>query len=366
MRTDYSYQDDTLVDESELVYTQAEHDLWYSLSKECYQKVSEHGYQRCKDGIEFLGLVSNRIPSFEYLNSRLGQLGWRVKPVRGLISPIVFFNCLSNRILPVAVNMRALELKDYSPDPDIFHEAFGHACMLIDSDLSNALQKFGEMSLKAFGLPSDEAYFDHVSELAKKKSLVNEGKFNFNINKISEAVQLSRMGWWTFECGLIGTVAQPKAFGAALLSSPKEMVNALSSNLINISESCSLLEYDPTELQSNYFLMSDKSELLNLLDSLTASFSFRVGGVAALENAVNSKSTSIIELESGTSLLGVITGFIVIDKNIKEIIFSSSYALKNCGDDKFEDSYNKSYVLKLGDKVISAYPAFERNLCKII
>ena len=80
-------------------------------------------------------------------------------------------------------------------------------------------------------LSSDAEHYEVVRKLSATKDNPNadphvlkeiENKFK-NLSKkkiwLSEASELARMNWWTIEYGLIGSLSDPKIYGAGLLFS---------------------------------------------------------------------------------------------------------------------------------------------------
>ena len=86
----------------------------------------------------------------------------------------------------------------------------------------------------------------------------------------SEATLLSRLHWWTVEYGLIGTINNPKIYGAGLLSSVGESQNCLKSNVkkIPLTIDCINYSYDITEQQPQLFVAQDFSDHVKLLELL--------------------------------------------------------------------------------------------------
>jgi phenylalanine-4-hydroxylase len=61
-----------------------------------------------------------------------------------------------------------------------------------------------------------EAEDTHKQLLTKLKS---SRRFAKNMGELSEMAQIRNLHWWTVEYGLIGTLDNPKIYGAGLLSS---------------------------------------------------------------------------------------------------------------------------------------------------
>ncbi|MEZ4815072.1 MAG: hypothetical protein R3A80_07690 [Bdellovibrionota bacterium] len=332
-------------------YTSEQNALWHELTNECFENIRTLAHPKCAEGIRKLGFVSQRIPSVIEIGSRLAAFGWGATPVTGLIAPRTFFGYLSQKILPIATNMRERCFKEYSPDPDVFHEAFGHACLLTDPFYSKCLQRFGEISLKAFQFPADKEYYSSVTKLAKFKTLnhgtvENKAIAAKTVNLVSEATLLARLGWWSFECGFVLDDDQPKAYGAALLSSTKEILQATNNpRLMGLNESCVEFDYDPTELQPHYFIAPSFEYLSRLLDSLASKMAFQIGGADALDIAIVSEEDATLVFDSGIELSGQVVAYTKVNGKILNINFKNA----------------SSYSLIGDQKLVSVYPAINEN-----
>src|SRR6185437_16585822 len=84
-----------------------------------------------------------------------------------------------------------------------------------------------------------------------------------SVDYVSEATELSRMGWWTFEYGLVGGLKDPKIYGAGLLSSMGESFHCLGPRVkkIPFSLDCVKVTYDITRPQPQLFVAESFEEL---------------------------------------------------------------------------------------------------------
>ena len=84
------------------------------------------------------------------------------------------------------------------------------------------------------------------------------------------------MHWWTVEYGLIGTINNPKIYGAGLLSSVGESQNCLKSNVkkIPLTIDCINYSYDITEQQPQLFVAQDFSDLVDILSEFEKTMTF--------------------------------------------------------------------------------------------
>ena len=200
----------------------------------------------CDEFIAALPLLgaSTRIPRFDDINQRLrAATGWKVVAVPGLIPEVPFFNLLANRKVPVTDWIRTPTEFDYIVEPDVFHDLFGHVPLLFNPVFANHMQAYGAAGLKAHRLGACE--------------------------------QLSRLYWYTVEFGLIRQHDGPnkglRAYGAGVLSSPGELVHAVTStepqrialDLLRVMRT----RYKIDSYQQSYFVIDSFQQLFDMAAS---------------------------------------------------------------------------------------------------
>lgn len=116
--------------------------------------------------------------------------GWALRPVAGLMHPRDFLAGLAFRHFHSTQYIRHGSRPEYTPEPDLVHEALGHLPMLLNPDFAAMAQAIGEASLDA-----TEAQIWH----------------------------LTKVYWYTVEFGAVREGAEHKAFGAGILSSIDEL-----------------------------------------------------------------------------------------------------------------------------------------------
>ena len=143
------------------------------------------------------------------------------------------------KVLVIACDMRQIHHIEYTPAPDIVHEAAGHAPIIVDREYSEYLQRFGEVGAKAMSSKKDFELYQAIRHLSILKERPNADPKEVDeatklvehrqktLGEPSEMALLSRLHWWTVEYGLIGTLENPKIYGAGLLSSIGESVSCL-------------------------------------------------------------------------------------------------------------------------------------------
>lgn len=131
-------------------YSTVDHDVWRTLYERRLHELEETGSRIFLSGCEAIGLGPDRVPELRDVNGRLEKrTGWRSVPVSGFIPGADFFRCLAHRRFPTTVTVRPPDRLDYVPEPDIFHDVFGHVPLHADSVFADFLQRFGQAAVLA-------------------------------------------------------------------------------------------------------------------------------------------------------------------------------------------------------------------------
>jgi phenylalanine-4-hydroxylase len=97
---------------------------------------------------KYCNLGENKISQLEDISNYLRlETGFRIKPVHGILSGREFLNCLAHRVFCSTQYLRHHANPEYSPEPDLIHEVFGHMAMLADPEFADLSQKIGMLSL---------------------------------------------------------------------------------------------------------------------------------------------------------------------------------------------------------------------------
>jgi phenylalanine-4-hydroxylase len=130
-----------------------------------------------------------------------------------------------------------------------------------------------------------------------------------NLGDPSEMALLSRLHWWTVEYGLIGTLENPKIYGAGLLSSIGESVSCMQPEVKKIPYNLDTVNYsyDITQPQPQLFVTPDFQNLITVLEAFADTMSFRKGGAESILKAIESKNPCTAVYSSGLQVTGVFT-----------------------------------------------------------
>lgn len=301
-------------------YTPVDQAVWRYILRQLKAYLSTHAHECYVEGLEKTGIDVERIPRIDDISEKLKKFGWRAMPVSGFIPPAAFMELQSLGVLPVASDMRTLDHLLYTPAPDIVHEAAGHAPILIHPEFSKYLQEYAQVAKKAIISKEDLNLYEAIRELSDVKENPGSTPEDINaaeqhldrvtksISHVSEATELSRMNWWTAEYGLIGTLENPKLFGAGLLSSVGEAKWCLNPQVkkIPLTVKCIETTYDITEPQPQLFVTPDFKTLSRVLEEMAAQMAYRVGGEIGLKKAIQAESVNTAELDSGLQISGQI------------------------------------------------------------
>mgnify|MGYP000371157777 CR=1 FL=1 len=85
----------------------------------------------------------------EGMNRILKDIGWAAVSVDGFIPPNAFMEFQAYNVLVIASDIRTINHIEYTPAPDIIHEAAGHAPIITNPEYAEYLRRFGEIGSKA-------------------------------------------------------------------------------------------------------------------------------------------------------------------------------------------------------------------------
>ncbi len=179
-------------------YSEENHKVWSTLVARRLETLDQQASVVFLNGVHLLGFDQHRVPRLEDVNARLGPLtGWQSRGVPGYLPAKSFFACLAKREFPTTIVIRPQEHLEYLPEPDIFHDVFGHVPLHADPVFADFLQTYGKAAL--------------------------------HTNNPRHIERLARLFWFTVEFGLILEDGQTKLYGSGLISSLGESFHALDS-----------------------------------------------------------------------------------------------------------------------------------------
>jgi phenylalanine-4-hydroxylase len=175
-------------------YTAEQHDVWSELVRRRLPQVQEFACREYLEGYDIIGLSHDRLPNLRVITERLKpRTGWSTTSVSGFLPPAAFFEMLEARMFPTTTWLRSRDSLAYIPEPDIFHDVFGHVPMHAHPVFADFLQHYGSVCA-------------HIQD-----------------RQVLE--RLGRLFWYTVEFGLMRQDNKVKVYGSGVISSHGECTN---------------------------------------------------------------------------------------------------------------------------------------------
>jgi phenylalanine-4-hydroxylase len=218
-----------LIEQDYAKYTSGQHALWSELVARRMTQLGQCACREYLEGWRALGLEEERIPHLPAIGDRLERLtGWSVQPVSGFMPSRAFFEMLEMRQFPTTTWLRSRESMDYTPEPDILHDALGHLPMFAEQRFADAVAEYGRVC----GLMESEEKLE----------------------------RMGRLFWYTFEFGLIRQDGAVKVYGSGVASSQEECTNVLSGG-------CEISDFSVAEVLNTRVKVDEIHKRLFAIDS---------------------------------------------------------------------------------------------------
>ena len=218
-----------LVQQDWSAYTPDQHAVWSELVARRMPQLRAHACREYLDGFEQIGLQLDRLPDLTAISRRLApRTGWQSTPVSGFLPADAFFDMLAARMFPTTTWLRARDSMEYTPEPDIFHDVFGHVPMHAHPVFASFLQHYGQVCAR-----------------------------------LRDPAALERMGrlfWFTVEFGLIRQAGEIKVYGSGLISSHGECTRVLAGG-------CEIRDFNLDAVLDQHFQTSEMQSILFAVES---------------------------------------------------------------------------------------------------
>lgn len=181
-----------LIQQNWAAYTPEQHATWAELVRRCMPQLRQFACQEYLDGFHQIGLQESSIPDLAAVSAKLEpRTGWNSTAVSGYLPAEAFFEMLAARRFPTTVCLRDRSSLEYTPEPDIFHDVFGHVPMHAHPVFADFLFEYGRV----------------CAGMADRKE---------------DLERLGRLFWFTVEFGVIRQDGKIKVYGSGLISSHGE------------------------------------------------------------------------------------------------------------------------------------------------
>ena len=181
----------------EITFSNDQHAIWANLFAGIHRPyLLEHLSREFIHGLDLLQLDPHQIPTVAHLNEKIqSRTGWRIERtvVRYTLADD-WYAKFAQRIFLITDYLRTRDQMEFTPEPDMFHDIFGHLPYLTQEFYARIEDKFAPAYLKATQ---------------------------------EEREVIKRLAWYSTEFGLIMEDNRFKVFGAGTISGRAELANTI-------------------------------------------------------------------------------------------------------------------------------------------
>jgi len=221
----------------EIIFSDEQHGIWADLFAGIHQPyLLEHLCQPFKQGLAFLELDPQHIPTVAHLNSHISpRTGWHIeRTVVRYTMADDWYKKFSQRIFLITDYLRSRDQIEFTPEPDMFHDIFGHLPYLTMEFYARIEDKFAPAYMKATP---------------------------------EEREVIKRLAWYSTEFGLVVEDNRFKVFGAGIISGRAELANAIM-EFYRLSRE-TVIDYTGSVFeQLNDHFLSHKNDLYRIIDGV--------------------------------------------------------------------------------------------------
>lgn len=185
------------VENQELNFSAEQHAIWADLFAGVHQPyLIEHICQEWKTGMELLKLNPKQIPTVAHLtNGITTRTGWKIERtvVRYTLADD-WYKKFAQRVFLITDYLRTRDQMEFTPEPDMFHDIFGHLPFLTQDFYARIEDKFAPAYMKA---------------------------------TTEEREVIKRLAWYSTEFGLVVQENRFKIFGAGIISGRSELTHTI-------------------------------------------------------------------------------------------------------------------------------------------
>jgi len=223
----------------EITFSDEQHAIWADLFDGIYQPyLIEHICQEWKSGMEMLQLNPRGISTVQHLIDHITpRTGWNIERtvVRYTLADD-WYKKFAQRVFLITDYLRTRDQMEFTPEPDMFHDIFGHLPFLTQKFYADIEDKFAPAYMKA---------------------------------TTEEREVIKRLAWYSTEFGLVVQDNRFKVFGAGIISGRKELTRTIMEfyrlgrdNVIDYTKNV----YD----QLYQHFLANKSNLHKIIDGVNA------------------------------------------------------------------------------------------------
>ncbi len=172
----------------DIVFTEEQNRIWHKLFENQIENVEKFACKEFLKGFEILNLSNKKVPSIVSVNDKITpSTGWRATRTKIRYSgALPWYQHFSRHEFIVTNYLRNWKEFEFTPEPDMFHDIFGHLSFLALPEYVELFDLFSSSYLRA----TDE-----------------------------EREKIGKLAWFSYEFGLTKEKGNLKIFGAGIMSS---------------------------------------------------------------------------------------------------------------------------------------------------
>lgn len=181
----------------EIIFSKEQHAIWADLFAGVHEPyLLEHLCDEYLHGLDLLQLDPMHIPTVTHLNEQITpRTGWHIeRTVVRYTMADDWYKKFAQRIFLITDYLRTRDQMEFTPEPDMFHDIFGHLPFLTQEFYAKIEDKFAPAYLKATQ---------------------------------EEREVIKRLAWYSTEFGVIVQDNRFKIFGAGIISGRKELTRTI-------------------------------------------------------------------------------------------------------------------------------------------
>lgn len=227
------------VENQEIVFSKEQHAIWADLYAGIHQPyLLEHLCHEYHRGLDLLELDPLHIPTVAHLNGHItSRTGWRIErtAVRYTLADD-WYKKFAQRVFLITDYLRTRDQMEFTPEPDMFHDIFGHLPFLTQKFYADIEDKFAPAYMKA---------------TPEEKEVIK------------------RLAWYSTEFGLVVQENRFKVFGAGIISGRKELTRTIM-EFYRLGRD-NVIDYTrPIFPQLNAHFLANKTNLHRIIDGVNA------------------------------------------------------------------------------------------------
>ena len=214
-----------------------QNEIWKVLFNRQRKNIEEYACKEFREGLERMAFNPQRIPTIGELNQKLRGCGWTITNTRvRYLTALQWARFIGKGKFPVTTYLRSRDELDFTPEPDMFHDIFGHLPFLLHEDTLRLVNLFASKMLT-----SDKQTIEKI---------------------------IAKLWWFTIEFGLVREDGEIKALGAGLMSSFGEIRHIAGANNRDFTITAAIHENPAVySFHDGYFVIDSVAALTRELEN---------------------------------------------------------------------------------------------------